>query len=238
LSTIDITDYASANVDRAALEVYQRQMHDMLRATETGTIVEYLGKEFIVHKNVFWPGDDSIALVENYVVQPGEDVLDLCTGSGHIAVFSASKGARSVVALDINPAAVANAEDNAARHGYSDVITVRRSDMFAALEPERKFGVITMNPPCWEHALDDVVSRSTWDEKLHVHKEFFAHAHEHLKPSGRSYVAVANFGPVEAILQMASDAGYAAREIGRRRKTHTTLVFYAFEFQRGAAWSN
>jgi methylase of polypeptide subunit release factors len=97
-------------IDIAAISTFHREMHAMFRATETGTVVEYLGKLFVVHNNVFWPGDDSKPPVENYVVHPGEDVLDVCTGAGHIAVFSASKEVRSVVALDKNPDAVEKCE--------------------------------------------------------------------------------------------------------------------------------
>jgi release factor glutamine methyltransferase len=218
-------------LDIAALSAFHREMHGKFRATETGTIVEYLGMEFVVHKNVFWPGDDSKVLVENYVVHPGEEVLDVCTGAGNIAVFSACKGARSVVALDKNPAAVENARHNAALHGYSHVIDARESDMFSAIEPDRKFDVITMNPPFMDHALDDIVSNSTWDQGLHVHKEFFAHARDHLKPSGRSYIAQANFGPIKQMKQMARSGGYTVREIGKYKKPNTQLIFYAFELQ-------
>lgn len=117
-------------LDLAAVTAFHRDMHRKFRATETGSLVENLGKQFVVHKNVFWPGDDSRPLVENYVVHPGEEVLDLCTGTGHIAVFSAYQGAKSVVALDNNPSAVENAKDNAERHGFLQIIDVRESDMF------------------------------------------------------------------------------------------------------------
>jgi release factor glutamine methyltransferase len=218
-------------LDQTAILSFHREMHAKFRATETGTLVEYLGKVFVVHKNVFWPGDDSKPLVENYVVHPGEEVLDLCTGAGHIAVFSAYKGAGSVVAVDRNPAAVENAKANAERHGYSHIIEVRESDMFSALEQDRKFDVITMNPPFLENALDDIVSNSTWDAELHVHKEFFAHAHDHLKPHGRSYIAEATFGALKEMKQMARAAGYAIQEIGKYKRPYTQLIFYAFELQ-------
>ena len=218
-------------LDIAAVSAFHREMHGKFRATETGMFVEYLGKKFVVHKNVFWPGDDSRALVENYVVHPGEEVLDLCAGAGPIAVFSADKGARSVLALDKSPHAVENAKHNAKLHGYSDVIEVRESDMFSALEPDRKFDVITMNPPFMDHELDDIVSNSTWDQDLYVHKEFFARAKDYLKPDGRGYIAQANFGPIKQIKQMARSGGYAVREIGKYKKPNTQLVFYAFELR-------
>jgi release factor glutamine methyltransferase len=215
--------------DVEAVTAYHRHMHETFRATESGAVVEFLGKTFVVHRNVFWPGDDSKALVMNYVVESGDEVLDLCTGSGHIAVFSASGGAGRVVALDINPAAVDNARANAERHGFADVIDVRESNMFSAVEPGRRFDVITMNPPFLDHPLDDVVSRSTWDEGLHVHRDFFSHAREHLSPRGRMYLAQANFGTVEETEQMARAGGFALRRIGEHRKPYTDIVFSAFE---------
>jgi release factor glutamine methyltransferase len=217
-------------LDHAAIRAFHREMHEKFRLTDTGTI-DYLGTEFVVHKNVFWPGDDSEPLVSNYRVDQGEDVLDVCTGAGHIAVFSASKGARSVVALDKNPDAVQTAKENAERHGYSDTIEVMESDVFSALEPDSRFDVITMNPPFIDVELEDIVTASTWDEKLHVHREFFAHVKDHLKPGGRCYLAQANFGVVDDMKKMADDAGFDVREIGRHQKPNTELVFYAFELR-------
>jgi hypothetical protein len=49
-------------LDLAAIADFHREMHRKFRATETGSLVEYLGKHFVVHKNVFWPGDDSKSL--------------------------------------------------------------------------------------------------------------------------------------------------------------------------------
>ena len=46
-------------LDNARIQSFHREMHSKFRGTETGTLVPYLDKVFIVHKNVFWPGDDS-----------------------------------------------------------------------------------------------------------------------------------------------------------------------------------
>lgn len=101
----------------------------------------------------------------------------------------------------------------------------------SALDKDVKFDVITMNPPFIDQPLDDIVSNSTWDEGLHVHKEFFAHAKDYLKPSGRAYISQANFGATKELNQMARAAGYAILEIGKYRKPNTSMIFYAFEVQ-------
>ena len=218
-------------VDETGVIGFHRHMHETFRATETGTEVEYLGKTFVVHRHVFWPGEDSKALVMNYVVHSGEEVLDLCTGAGPVAVFSAYKGAHSVLAVDINPDAVENARSNAEHHGLSHIIEARQSDMFSAVEKDRQFDVITMNPPFINHPADDIVSSSTWDEALHVHKEFFANAPDRLKTNGRSYIAEANYGTIQEMERLARSAGFAVREIGRHKKPYTDLIFYAYELR-------
>src|SRR3989344_7271747 len=111
----------------------QTELQNRFRALpEEGTIIEYFGKDFVVYKGVFWPFDDSKPLVENYAIERGESVLDVCTGSGVIAVISAYKGAGKVVALDKNPDAVRAVRVNAKMHGFEGTIDVRLSDMFEA----------------------------------------------------------------------------------------------------------
>ena len=57
-------------------------------------------------------------------LRPGMAVLDLGTGSGILAIAAAKLGASQVLALDINPAAVAVARSNAQANGVSDVMAV------------------------------------------------------------------------------------------------------------------
>jgi HemK-like putative methylase len=218
--------------DRVRAE--QRRLHQMYRDTKDGTAITYLGKTFILNKNVFQPRPDSESLVRNMIIRKGDRVLDMCTGSGVIAVHAALEGASKVLAIDINQYAVRNARQNAERFGLGNIIEVRKSDMFNAVKPREKFDVITMNPPFTEHPLEDVISASTWDEDLHVHKEFFKHAGKHLEKKGRAYVCQANFGAVKEMKKMATKAGFKVKEIGRKTikakdKQRTKLEFYAFE---------
>lgn len=65
----------------------------------------------------------------------GLEVTDVGTGSGILAVAAARLGARSVTAVDIDPAAVAVSEANAARNGVADRVrasTTPASDLAAA----------------------------------------------------------------------------------------------------------
>jgi carbamoyltransferase len=93
---------------------------------------------------VYPPSSDSILL--GAVVRPrGRGrVLDLCTGSG-VQALQQSAAADSVVAVDVNPRAVAAARCNAALNGVANV-DVRRGDLYAAVRNER-FDLIVANPP-------------------------------------------------------------------------------------------
>lgn len=75
------------------------------------------------------------------VVQPGDHVIDVGTGSGILAVTAVKLGAERVLALDLDPVAVSSATENAKLNGLSDQITVQLSDLLGALKASEPTGV-------------------------------------------------------------------------------------------------
>jgi len=200
---------------------------------EEGQKIEYLGKEFVVYKGVFWPFDDSKPLVEHMTVYPGESALDVCTGSGVIAVFLAYKGAGRVVALDIMPNAVRAARENAEAHGFGGTIDVRLSDMFDALDDGEQFDIITGNLPFRNLEARDAVESTMWDERMRAHMKFFAGADRRLKSGGRIYLGQANFGAVKEMKTLAGYAGFDVQTVAAVSQPYPSqAIFYAFQLTR------
>lgn len=74
-------------------------------------------------------------------------ILDLCTGSGCLAILTARAfPASRVDAADISPAALAVARKNVVRHRLARRVRLVRSDLFAALGGQR-YDLILTNPP-------------------------------------------------------------------------------------------
>jgi release factor glutamine methyltransferase len=75
-------------------------------------------------------------------------VLDLCTGSGCVAVTLAKERPTwSLLGSDVSEDALVVARDNALRLGALPRIAFARSDLFAGIARDARFDLITANPP-------------------------------------------------------------------------------------------
>ncbi|HWF27202.1 MAG TPA: HemK2/MTQ2 family protein methyltransferase [Mycobacterium sp.] len=96
---------------------------------------------------VYPPQEDSRLLVDAMQLSglmPRRRVLDLCTGSGFVAIAAAEMGCASVTAFDICPHAVRCSQGNAAVAGVE--VDVREGSWMGALGCE-PFEVVVSNPP-------------------------------------------------------------------------------------------
>lgn len=129
---------------------------------------EFFSLAFQVTPDVLIPRPDTEALVVEALAvakapQP-IDVLELCTGSGCIAVAIAVNAPLSrVTATDISPAALSIAAQNATRHQVEGRISFLEGDLWHAVPPNTKFDIIVSNPPYVTRqelaALDDDVRK-------------------------------------------------------------------------------
>lgn len=112
---------------------------------------EFYGLSFKVDPRVLIPRPDTEALVETALTRSANvslsmRLLDLCTGSGCVAIAIArQRPTGKVTATDISPDALSVARENAYRLGAYNV-AFAEGDLFAAA-PKHRFDVITANPP-------------------------------------------------------------------------------------------
>lgn len=130
-------------------------------------------------------------------------VLELCTGSGCVAITLAKRlaGAR-VVATDLSPAALAVARRNIARHGLEDRVAVGEGDLFApvaALAQGRPFDLIVSNPPYIPTEKISAMGRPVAEHEprlaldggedgLNPRRRILAEAARYLAPGGRLFL--------------------------------------------------
>lgn len=113
----------------------------------------FCGKEFYVDDRVIIPRSPIAELIEKsfdpYIEGRPERVLDMCTGSGCIAIAIAMQfeGDVEVDAVDISDEALEVANINIQGYGLENVVTPIKSDLFDNLMEGDKYDVIVANPP-------------------------------------------------------------------------------------------
>ena len=126
---------------------------------------EFMGLKFKVNPDVLIPRPETELIVEqaNKFIKENHSktILDLCTGSGAIAVSVAYYNNVTVVASDISKKALQVAKDNAIANNVSKKIEFIESNMFDNII-DKKFDIIISNPPY-----------VTEDEYRNLQKEIF-----------------------------------------------------------------
>lgn len=153
-------------------------------------------------------------------VAPGARVLDLCTGTGALAVAAALSGAAEVTAVDLSFRSSANAWLNLRRHGVR--VRVLRGDLFAALSDGERFDLIVANPPyvpsatsrparhrlgrCWDAGPD---GRLLLDR-------ICGEAFERVAPGGSLLIVQSDVARAELTLSRLRDTGFEAEVVRRQ----------------------
>jgi release factor glutamine methyltransferase len=122
--------------------------------------VEFSGLSLAVWSGVFIPRPETELIVEAVcAISPvPERILDLCTGSGALAVALASRLPSSkVTAIDCSERALSNARLNIERHQCTDRVSLLKGDLFEAFQcgsklrerggDSTRFDLIVCNPP-------------------------------------------------------------------------------------------
>ncbi|MBS0658550.1 MAG: peptide chain release factor N(5)-glutamine methyltransferase [Verrucomicrobia bacterium] len=112
---------------------------------------EFYGREFACDARALIPRPETEQLVELALRRLPADaplrVVDVGTGSGIIALtLAAERPAARVEAVDVSPAALALAQENAARLGLAERVTFRAGDLLADAAPGSLDGIVANLP--------------------------------------------------------------------------------------------
>ncbi|MFT0531426.1 50S ribosomal protein L3 N(5)-glutamine methyltransferase [Castellaniella hirudinis] len=159
------------------------------------------GVRFLVDEHVIVPRSPIAELLGEQLAPWVEDpdavahVLDLCTGSGCLAILAAMAFPDAQVdAVDLSPGALRVARSNIALHGLQDQVRDLRSDLFNHLPADRRYDLILCNPPYVnEQAMDALpeeyrheprLALAGGDDGMDLVRRILADAPRYLAPEG------------------------------------------------------
>ncbi len=183
---------------------------------------EFFGHPFRVDPRVLVPRPETELLVEAALaaLPEGGSALDLCTGSGCVAVSLAlaRKGAR-VLATDVSEEALALARENAVALGA--VVEFATGDLWAAVHAGELFDVVVSNPPyvptgelaglSREVRREPCIALDGGEDGLSVLRGIVLGAASRVKPGGTLCLEM-HESHVEALPALCRGAGFARAE--------------------------
>ncbi|MFM9892510.1 50S ribosomal protein L3 N(5)-glutamine methyltransferase [Achromobacter xylosoxidans] len=135
------------------LELIDRRVTERVPAAYLTNEAWLRGHRFYVDARVIVPRSPIAELLDEGLspwvqdAQAVDSVLDMCTGSGCLAILSALAFPYAQVdAVDVSPDALEVARRNVDDYGLGDRLALHQSDLFDSL-PERQYNVIVCNPP-------------------------------------------------------------------------------------------
>jgi len=183
---------------------------------------EFMGLDFYVDGHVLIPRPDTEILVEaviEYIKESkAQRVLDICTGSGAIAIALAKycPEIKEIVASDISKKALAVAYVNAVDNGVGDKIRFEESDFLENITG--KFDVIVSNPPYIREAdidelevnvkaYEPLIALAGGSDGLFFYKKLAEECEDYLNESGRIFLEI-GYDQAEAVTGIFSKNGF------------------------------
>ena len=181
-----------------------------------GVPIESLGLSIFPHYGVFAPTrHEYVQLLLDAPLPDTCDVaFDIGTGTGLLAIILAQRGAKQVIATDLNPRALACASDNFERLALT-TIQLQQADLYPADAPLAN--LIVCNPPWLPAKPTSPLEYAVYDANSAMLRGFLQGAKQHLAEQGEVWLILSDLAEHlqlrsrEALLGWFADAGLTVK---------------------------
>lgn len=190
--------------------------------------VYFKGYVFLVDEHVYEPADDTFLIAEKMKVAEDDNVLDMGTGCGILAVLAAQK-AQSVLAVDINPHAIQCASKNAENSGVKERIEFRKGNLFLPIKKNENFSLILFNPPYLPSEPNEEKSwiGKTWAGGRNGRKiidQFIVEASNFLAAGGKIQLVQSSLSNINRTIEMFSELDLRTTIIAQVKVAFESIV--------------
>ncbi len=227
-----MADYKPMMSDERAKKIREWHENAISEHSRQETIVmTCLGRKFEVPVDVFEP--KPVGLWESVLeeVKKGDRVLDLGTGSGVNGILAASKSS-NVVAVDINPSSVENAQHNAKLNHVASRMDIHVSNLFESIEGT--FDLIMFDPPFRWFKPRNMRERSTADENYQTLTEFFVKVKNYLSHGGRILLFFGTSGDIDYLHQLIEKSGFSKKTVNHseHEKDEMKVEYFTYRLEQ------
>ena len=207
-------------ISEIKISKFRRMVKERCKRKPVSKILGYRsfwGRDFEINENVLDPRGDTETLIELILDCKFENMLELGTGSGAIAItVLAERPEVTCVATDISEYALKTASTNSKRHGVESRLKLLHSNWFEKISGS--FDVIVSNPPyisSQEYAqlgaevvkYDPKISLTLGGDGLEAYREILSQALEKLSKNGHIFLEI-GYTQANAVGHLFREAGF------------------------------
>ena len=207
-------------ISEIKISKFWRMIHERCKRKPVSKILGYRsfwGRDFKINENVLDPRGDTETLIELILDYKFENMLELGTGSGAIAItLLAERPDVTCVATDISKFALDTALINSKRHGVESRLKLLHSDWFNKISG--RFDIIVSNPPYISSEeydqlgievlkYDPKISLTLGGDGLKAYREISSQALEKLSKNGHIFLEI-GYRQANAVRQLLGKAGF------------------------------
>lgn len=192
-------------------------------------IANFLSYKIIVNNKVFpvdSPFSYSSKITAKIIPKNVKSVLDVGTGTGVQAIVAAKRGAKKVLAIDIDNNCLKNANENIKYHKLDNIIKLRKSNLFEKIKPNEKFDLIISQLPFADVNYNCNVSHFLFDHNFKLHDRFLKHAKKHLTKNGKIIIPSGQIANEKKLIKLIKKYDYKILNV--KETTYNKFVWKTY----------